>query len=218
MEPLAWQPSLLGSDDVDIDRSFTQLTRIDLDGQSWLDLAPGWVTGADQLFQELVETAGWQQRTRRMYDKVVVEPRLTAYWHASVGEPLEPATLESMRQVLSERYGVGFDSVGLNLYRDGRDSVAWHRDRIAKEIPDPLVVLVSLGQARRFLVRRHGGGQSRAFMLGGGDLLVTGGRFQREWEHSVPKVAAARPRISIAFRHGMVPKSYGEPDQDEGSR
>jgi alkylated DNA repair dioxygenase AlkB len=100
----------------------------------------------------------------------------------------------------------------MNLYRDGRDSVAWHRDRIAKEIEDPIVVLVSLGEPRRFLVRPHGGGRSRAFRLGRGDLLVTGGRFQREWEHSVPKVAKAGPRISIAFRHGMVRKSYGTPD------
>jgi alkylated DNA repair dioxygenase AlkB len=82
----------------------------------------------------------------------------------------------------------------------------------ASEIADPLVVLVSLGETRRFLVRPHGGGRSRALSLGGGDLLVTGGRFQREWEHAVPKVAKAGPRISIAFRHGVVPKSYEKPD------
>jgi hypothetical protein len=90
--------------------------------------------------------------------------------------------------------------------------VAWHRDRIAREISDPIVVLVSLGEPRKFLVRPHGGGPSRAFRLGGGDLLVTGGRFQRDWEHAVPKVAKAGPRISIAFRHGMVRSSYGKPD------
>jgi alkylated DNA repair dioxygenase AlkB len=149
-----------------------------------------------------------------MYDKVVAEPRLTAYWHAGGGTPLEPPSLERMRSLLSDRYGTEFDSAGMNLYRDGRDSVAWHRDRIATEIADPLVVLVSLGEARRFLVRPHGGGRSRAFRLGGGDLLVTGGRFQREWEHSVPKVAKAGPRISIAFRHGMVRKAYGTADGD----
>ena len=174
---------------------------------------PRWVTGSDQLFQELVDTAAWEQRQRHMYDKVVTEPRLTAYWHAAGGAPLRPEILERMRRVLGERYGIEFDSAGLNLYRDGRDSVAWHRDRIAKEIVDPIVVLVSLGQPRRFLVRPHGGGPSRAFHLGGGDLLVTGGRFQREWEHSVPKVKAAGPRISIAFRHGMVRASYAKPDE-----
>jgi len=133
--------------------------------------------------------------------------------HAGGGTPLEPPSLERMRTLLSGRYGVELDSAGMNLYRDGRDSVAWHRDRIAKEIADPIVVLVSLGEPRRFLVRPHGGGRSRALRLGGGDLLVTGGRFQREWEHSVPKVAKAGARISIAFRHGMVRSSYGKPDQ-----
>jgi len=213
IDPVTWQPSLLEwTADAGIDASFSKVTRIELDDRSWLDFAPGWVNGADQLFEELVETADWQQRTRHMYEKVVAEPRLTAYWHASGGVPLAPPVLESMRESLSQRYGTEFDSAGLNLYRDGRDSVAWHRDRIAREIADPIVVLVSLGHPRRFLVRPYGGGRSRASLLGGGDLLATGGRFQRDWEHSVPKVASARPRISIAFRHGMVPKSYGQPD------
>src|SRR2546421_12249845 len=90
------------------------------------------------------------QRSRHMYEKVVAEPRLTAYWHASGGVPLAPPVLESMRESLSQRYGTEFDSAGLNLYRDGRDSVAWHRDRIAREIADPIVALVSLGHPRRF--------------------------------------------------------------------
>src|SRR5258708_37808955 len=119
-----------------------------------------------------------------MYDKVVAEPRLTAHWHADGGTPLEPPSLERMRGLLSDRYGTGFDSAGMNLYRDGRDSVAWHRDRIAKEIADPLVVLVSLGEARRFLVRPHGGRRSRAFRLGWGHPPLTCGRLQRDLEHS----------------------------------
>lgn len=212
---LDWQPSLLDAEEVRIDGSFANLTRIDLDQRSWLDLVPGGVSGSGAVFRDIVETADWQQRSRKMYDKVVQEPRLTAYWHQDSGQALEPEALATMRDLLSDRYGVAFDSVGLNLYRDGRDSVAWHRDRIAKEVEDPIVVLVSLGEARRFLVRPWGGGTSRTFRLGGGDLLVTGGRFQRDWEHSVPKVAQARPRISVAFRHGMLRRSYGEPD---GSR
>jgi alkylated DNA repair dioxygenase AlkB len=116
--------------------------------------------------------------------------------------------LEDIRVVLSERYGVEFDSVGFNLYRDGRDSVAWHGDRIKKEIEEPIVALLSLGDTRRFLLRPKGGGASKAFMLAPGDLLVTGGKTQRTWEHSVPKVARAGPRISLAFRHGMDPAVY----------
>jgi alkylated DNA repair dioxygenase AlkB len=109
--------------------------------------------------------------------------------------------IEDMRVELSARYGVEFDSVGLNLYRDGRDSVAWHRDRIGKEVEDPVVAIASVGEPRRFLVRPYGGGSSRVFLLGRGDLLVTGGTTQRTWQHTVPKVARAGPRISITFRH-----------------
>jgi alkylated DNA repair dioxygenase AlkB len=98
--------------------------------------------------------------------------------------------------------------VGFNLYRDGNDSVAWHGDKISAEIEEPVVALVSLGDPRRFLLRPAGGGKSRAFTLGRGDLLVTGGKTQRAWEHSVPKVAQAGPRISLAFRHGMDLAAY----------
>jgi alkylated DNA repair dioxygenase AlkB len=93
--------------------------------------------------------------------------------------------------------------VGINLYRDGADSVAWHRDRIPPEIADPVMALVSLGEPRTFLLRPQGGGNSCAFRLGHGDLLVTGGQTQRRFEHSVPKVRASGPRMSLAFRHGV---------------
>jgi alkylated DNA repair dioxygenase AlkB len=114
--------------------------------------------------------------------------------------------------VLSGRYGVEFDSVGLNLYRDGRDSVAWHGDRIAREIAEPLVAIVSIGEPRRFLLRPkvRGGDvpvRMHRLLLGRGELLVTGGATQRAWEHSVPKVASAGPRMSITFRHGLMPLS-----------
>jgi alkylated DNA repair dioxygenase AlkB len=71
-------------------------------------------------------------------------------------------------------------AIRINLYRDGRDSVAWHGDRIRKEIAEPVVALISLGEPRRFLIRPRGGGQSLAFTLGRGDLLVTGERAQRD--------------------------------------
>jgi alkylated DNA repair dioxygenase AlkB len=205
-----WQPSLLDeATEPAVDETFASLARVDLDPESWVDYAPGWVTGADELFAELLASTTWGQRTRTMFDKRVVEPRLTSSWRAESGVSLQPAVLEDMRRVLSEHYGVELDSMGMNLYRDGRDSVAWHGDRIAREIERPIVALVSLGHPRKFLLRPKGGGPSRPFELGRGDLLVTGGRTQRLWQHSVPKVAAAGPRISLAFRHGMAAKVYG---------
>jgi alkylated DNA repair dioxygenase AlkB len=201
---LSWQPSLFETaPTTSIDEGFTHLTRVQLDPASWVDFDPAWVTGSDALFAELLESRDWGQRSRPMYERRVKEPRLTSLWRATSGEPLEPPILERMRAALSARYGVVLDSAGFNLYRDGRDSVAWHGDRISKEIPDPIVALVSVGEPRKFLIRPTGGGQSRAFQLGRGALLVTGGRTQREWEHSVPKVASAGPRMSIAFRHGL---------------
>jgi alkylated DNA repair dioxygenase AlkB len=191
------------------DSSFSRVERIKLDEESWLDYAQEWVRGSDDLFEAVLKARNWAQRTRWMYDKNVLEPRLTAYWGRGTAVPLEPRLLEEMRACLSERYGVDFDSVGFNFYRDGRDAVAWHGDKIRKEISEPVVPLVSLGERRRFLIRPKAGGSSRVFFLGRGDLLVTGGKTQRTWEHSVPRVAHAAPRISIAFRHGMDSRAYG---------
>jgi alkylated DNA repair dioxygenase AlkB len=197
-----WQPSLFALEPVGFDGSFSEARRIHLDEAAWVDHAAGWVSGSDHLFEDVLQGRSWEQRSRRMYDRTVDEPRLTAPWNLGSGEPLEPSVLEDIRRALSERYGREFDSVGFNLYRDGHDSVAWHVDRIPKEIDTPVVALVSLGDPRRFLLRPKGGGKSRAFHLGRGDLLVTGGETQRTWEHSVPKVARAGPRISLAYRHG----------------
>lgn len=204
---LTWQPSLLDADpESAIDETFAGAVRIALDARSWIERVPGWVSGSDALFDLLVRTAAWGQRTRKMWDHEVLEPRLTAWWGASSGDPLEPPVLELMRRALSDRYGEEFDSVGLNLYRDGRDSVAWHGDRIAREVAEPVVAIVSIGEPRRFLLRpKAKGGDVRRLLLGRGELLVTGGATQRAWEHSVPKVAAAGPRMSLTFRHGLLP-------------
>jgi alkylated DNA repair dioxygenase AlkB len=105
------------------------------------------------------------------------------------------------RAALTRRYAVEFNSGWLNLYRDGRDSVAWHRDKIPLSNPYPWVGILSLGSQRRFLVRPRGGGASTRFDPAPGDLIVTGGLMQRRWEHTVPKVADAGPRISVTFRH-----------------
>jgi alkylated DNA repair dioxygenase AlkB len=194
---------------VSLDATFSRLQRFWLDAASWVDVVPGWVSGSAALFQQLVETRAWSQRTRWMYERQVLEPRLTASWSAARGDPLSPPVLEEMRATLSARYGVELDSLGFNLYRTGEDSVAWHRDKIDRRIEEPVVGLVSLGARRRILLRPRGGGSSHGFPLGHGDLLVTGGRTQRDWEHSVPKVAHAAPRLSLAFRHGMDARAYG---------
>jgi alkylated DNA repair dioxygenase AlkB len=203
-----FQPSLFEVPEASFDHTFSQLERIWLDADSWVDFQPGWVSGSDALFEEVLAARDWGQRTRWMYQGQIREPRLTSIWTAESGEPVLPLRVEEMRLALGAHYDVMFDSVGFNLYRDGRDSVAWHGDKIRKEIPEPIVPLVSLGEPRKFLMRPKGGGISRPFHLGRGDLLVTGGRTHRAWEHTVPKVAHAGPRISIAFRYGLDPRAY----------
>lgn len=216
--PPAFQPSLFEDATSAFDEAFSHLERVHLDGSSWIDYAPGWVSGSDVLFEQILRSRNWGQRTRYMYTKRVLEPRLTSYWNAGSGELLQPPILADMRSCLSARYGVVFDSIGFNLYRDGEDSVAWHGDRIAAEIEEPVVVLVCLGERRKFLLRPRGGGPSRALQLGRGDLLVTGGKTQRNWEHSIPKVAHAGPRISLAFRYGLDPRAYGSADKNRSGK
>lgn len=202
---LARQPSLFDTEPR-VDRTFGALRRIQLDPESWVDVVPGWVEGDGALFDRIVDEAAWEQRTRWMYTREVVEPRLTARWSAAEGRPLEPAVLDEVRALLGERYGRPFDSMGVNLYRDGRDSVAWHRDKIPPSIAEPIVALVSLGSRRPFALRpvdMPRAGRTMRFELGGGDLLVTGGLCQRRWEHTVPKTRTAGPRISLAFRHSV---------------
>jgi len=203
-----FQPSLLGREPPGFDPSFRALKRIALDDTAWLDYVPGWVTGADALFEEVLRVRRWDQRMRHMHQGKVLEPRLTSGWSLASGEPLLPPLVEAMRLALGTHFDVLFDSAGFNLYRDGRDSVAWHGDHIDKAIAEPVVPLVSLGEPRKLLFRRKGGGLSRAFLLGRGDLLVTGGTAQRTFEHAVPKVARAGPRISIAFRYGLSGREY----------
>jgi alkylated DNA repair dioxygenase AlkB len=204
-----YQPSLFGRPESFFDPTFSSLQHISLDETAWIDLVPGWVTGADRLFEEVLHTRTWGQRSRWMYDHRVLEPRLTSHWTLASGEALAPPLVERLRQALSSRYGVVFDSAGFNLYRDGGDGVAWHRDKIRKEIALPVVPLLSLGEPRKLVFRPRGGGPSRAFPIGHGDLLVTGGATQRTWEHAVLKVVRAGARISIAFRYGLDARGYG---------
>lgn len=201
--PLAWQPSLFGGGDEApaIDPGFDGLRRTELAEGAWVDVVPGWVRGADALFETMLERTPWRGREVHMYERTVVEPRLTYRWVLPERPALPDPVLVRMATVLSGRYGVEFTQVGANLYRDGADSVAWHGDRVARDLETATVALVSLGGVRPFRLRPAGGGPSVRFLPGPGDLLVMGGSCQRTWQHSVPKARGAAARISIQFRH-----------------
>ncbi len=219
---LTFQPSLLAGGTPTPDPSFASARRIELDRGAWVDHAPGWLAGADTLFTELVPTVAWREREVAMYGRVVTQPRLSAWWGdddvPERGLDAAPAALRALLGVLDGRYRAGFDAVGLNLYRDGRDSVAWHGDRYEHERPATTVVVLSLGAPRRFLLRPVDGpepcdgartarprGTSLRFDLHSGDLLVMGGTCQHTWQHCVPKAARAGPRMSATFRRRIHP-------------
>lgn len=190
------QASLFGLVPASFDGDYSELTRVDLDREAWLDYCPMWLSGDETLFSALVDGAEWSQPMVRMYEREVKTPRLVAKIDPSIHQVI-PEIIDS----LSDRYGVPLDQVSAGWYRDGNDSVAYHGDRIARDRPRSIVATVSLGGARRFLIRPKGGGKAVGFSLGHGDLVVMGGSCQRTWEHTIPKVAAAAPRIALMFRH-----------------
>jgi len=193
-----WQPSLLAAaDEPDIDPALSGARRRFLGQGAWVDHVPGWVTGADLLFDEILRRAPWgPEEQRPMYDRIVDVPRLTTgLWHEG-----RPRILDRMARCLSRHYGLRLPSISANLYRDGNDSVAWHGDRVGRHRVSTIVAIVSLGSPRKLLLRPSGGGPSVGYTLHSGDLLVQGGTCQRTHEHCVPKRAQAGPRISVMFR------------------
>jgi alkylated DNA repair dioxygenase AlkB len=171
---------------------------------AWVDVRPGWLAGADALFDRLLHTVPWRAERRQMYDRVVDVPRLLCFYPE--GEPLPDPALAAARDALDAHYGPELGeplcTAGLCLYRDGRDSVAWHGDTIGRgATQDTVVAIVSLGTPRALLLRPRRGGPAVRHDLGHGDLLVMGGSCQRTWEHAVPKTTRATgPRISVQFR------------------
>ena len=183
----------------------SSVRRTPLTRGAWIDVVPGWLTGADVLFERLADAVPWRGERRKMYDRVVDVPRLLCFYDA--GDALPDPVLAAARAALDAHYGpeLGepFRTAGLCLYRDGRDSVAWHGDTIGRGARvDTMVAIVSLGTPRALLLRpRAGGSRPLRFEVGHGDLLVMGGSCQRTWEHAVPKTAQpVGARISVQFR------------------
>jgi alkylated DNA repair dioxygenase AlkB len=186
-----------------VDAGFATAERIELDETSWIEYVPRWLQGSSSLFDELMATAQWEQRYRYMYGRRLAEPRLTAEYADIDVAPQR--LLPTIAEALSEHYGIAYRYVWLNLYRTHRDSTSWHGDPIAKVQETSTVPVLSLGGARRFLIRPAEGGRSVSLAAASGDLIVMGGRAQRDWRHSVPKQATpAGPRISINFAPHLI--------------
>ncbi len=205
---MSWQGSLL--DDLAVQGPAVPplagaVERTKLAHGAWVDHVPGWLRGADDLFDRLACSVRWRAERREMYDREVEVPRLLCFYgeHDTLPDPL----LDDARAALDAHYadelGERFATAGLCLYRDGRDSVAWHGDRVGRSrTQDTMVAILSLGAPRALLLRPNGGGGPAVrHLLGHGDLLVMGGSCQRTWEHAVPKTArSVGPRISVQLR------------------
>ncbi len=178
--------------------------RIDLGRGAWFEIVEGWMRGADRLFETLAASVPWREERRWMYERLVEVPRLVAFYgeDEELPVPAMRAALDLLRAHYADEGGVALATTGLCLYRDARDSVAWHGDRIGRDSDDDtLIAIVSLGAPRRFLLRPKGGGRSVQLKPRAGDLVVLGGSCQRTWEHCIPKSAqAVGPRISVQFR------------------
>ena len=187
-------PLLGGGPAPGFDTGFAGAQRHELDADAWVEFVPGWVHGHLDLFFTLCDGVKWERHRRWMYERVVDVPRLTG------ARPDELPILDEMASAMGRRYRTRFESIACALYRDGNDSVAWHRDQEIRELAEAYVGLVVLGEPRPFALRPFGGGPSITFRPGWGDLLVMGGGCQRTWEHCVPKVRHAGPRMSVMFR------------------
>jgi alkylated DNA repair dioxygenase AlkB len=174
------------------------LVHRDLEDGAWLDYLPGFIKGHERLFEHLVAATHWHHDTMHIYDKTLPVPRLLAKLPDDVAIP---PVLEAARELLGARYATDFVRMTMAYYRDGKDSVAWHGDRVARNMATSVMATISLGGPRRFLLRPKRGGPSIALELGRGDLLVMGGTIQRTWQHGVPKSARPQPpRIAVMLR------------------
>jgi alkylated DNA repair dioxygenase AlkB len=176
---------------------------------------PGFLPLSDsqRLFEQLKHEVKWSSRRIRLFGKEVPEPRLTA-WYGEPGaaytysglrlepEPWVPSLLE-LRARAEKQCACRFNSVLLNLYRNGQDSMGWHRDNEPELGARPTIASLSLGAERDFRIRPYRGAAHEAITLKleNGSLLLMEGESQERFEHSLPKRArVADARINLTWR------------------
>ncbi len=164
---------------------------------------------ADRLFAQLHAGIDWRQETATLMGRRVAIPRLTA-WHGAAGyvysgirltpAPWTPPLLE-LKALAEHLAGQPFNSVLLNLYRDGRDSVSWHADNEQGLGRDPVIASISLGAVRRFQLKHRREPHRLSLDLPHGSCLLMAGPTQHHWLHQLPKTAReVGPRINLTFR------------------
>ncbi len=164
---------------------------------------------ADLAYVDLLDGIDWRQETARLFGKKIPLPRLTAwygdgaYTYSGIRHEPSPLTASLKRlKARAERFsGASFNSVLVNLYRDGRDSMGWHSDDEAILGTDPVIASLSLGGERRFQLKHRQSGELISVKLTHGSCLTMGGRCQACWRHQIPKTKKpVAPRINLTFR------------------
>jgi alkylated DNA repair dioxygenase AlkB len=189
-------------------RRFTDFHLPDTDLRLWEQFFTK--AASDQYFTILKDTTPWQQRTRKMYDKMVLDPRLTAYYGGPNGLGWTPELL-AIKAEVEAACGLNFDRVLLNYYRDGNDSVAWHSDTLPADGKHHPIASVTFGETRLFKVRH----KSRKDIhpldipLTHGSFLLMGETMQEYYDHHVPKTTRKiGARINLTFRLSDAAKAY----------
>ncbi|MGE3619983.1 MAG: alpha-ketoglutarate-dependent dioxygenase AlkB [Acidimicrobiia bacterium] len=195
--------------------------RLWLDDTSWVDVVRGWLHDDGEVLATVIGDAAWRQGRVWRYERWVDEPRLGTSW-APGAPPPHPLLVDAHRDV-RRRYKP-FGGFALALYRDGRDGVAFHRDRELRWLDDTVIGVLTLGATRPWRLRpranRHAldelHGATHDLRPAAGDLLVMGGRCQADWEHAVPKVPGpVGPRVSLQWRWSA---RSGRPEQGASYR
>ena len=188
-----------------------------------LTFFPAFLNPADseQYISKLKNEINWKQENIRIFGKSYLTPRLTA-WYGDAGaaysysglklspEPWTPLLIQ-LRDMIVAATGFRFNSVLLNWYRDGNDSMGWHADDEKELGINPLIASLSLGQERDFRFRRKDN-HRKVFKvkLANGSLLVMGGSIQHFWQHALPKSAVIKnERINLTFRMIMTESVQG---------
>jgi alkylated DNA repair dioxygenase AlkB len=198
--------------------------RTQLDDTSWVDVARGWLDGADELYEALLNGVAWQPSRIFRFEKWIDERRLGSGW--SRGRPLPHPSLADIHKTLQRSYKATFDGFGMIQYRNGADGQAFHRDTDMRWLDDTIIAILTLGQQRPWYLRPRSArntlealdvGKGAAYDLqpGPGDLIVMGGACQQNWEHSVPYLnkLGVGIRISLQWRWA---RKVGQPFMGKG--
>jgi alkylated DNA repair dioxygenase AlkB len=196
--------------------------RRQLDEDSWVDVTRGWLRDADNVYAALVDAVPWRQGRVFRYERYLDEPRMGSWYSRDTPYP-HPA-LTAAHRAIQHQYRVTFGGVGLAFYRDGRDSVAAHRDTDLRYCENTVIAILTLGAQRPWLLQPRGAKDRFAeaqpagtidLAPAGGDLLVMGGCVQTNWLHAVPKVPSLKPLSRISAQWRWTSKT-GRPESQPG--